>query len=64
MDGKEEKITDKKSNLEKEQTAELKAKLDAEKLYNTEKAKAIQQKHNELASKATSETSVVSVLEI
>ena len=55
MAGKEEKITDKKSNLEKEQTAELKAKLDAEKLYNTEKAKAIQQKHNELASKATSE---------
>ena len=55
MAGKEEKITDKKSNLEKEEIAESKAKLEAEKLYNTEKAKAIQQKNTELAAEVAAE---------
>ena len=53
---KEAKITDKKSNLEKENQAAKKAKLEAEKLYNEEKAKAIKEKLNaEAAAQAAEE---------
>ena len=49
MSGKEGEISDKKTNLEKEKAETEKAKIDAEKAYNAEKAKAIQQKHMDLA---------------
>ena len=53
---KEAKITDKKSNLDKENQAAKKAKLEAEKLYNEEKAKAIKEKLNaEAAAQAAEE---------
>jgi len=45
---KESKISDKKSNLDKENQAAKKAKLEAEKLYNEEKAKAIKEKDRHL----------------
>ena len=53
---KEAKISDKKSNLDKENQAAKKAKLEAEKLYNEEKAKAIKEKLNaEAAAQAAEE---------
>jgi small subunit ribosomal protein S16 len=56
MSGKEGEISDKKTNLEKEKAETEKAKLDTEKAYNIEKAKAIQQKHMDLATEETPAT--------
>ena len=44
MDSKEQKITDQKTNIDKLTADTNKAKIDAEKLVNSERAKAIQEK--------------------